>query len=90
MIDGHRLSIPAASWHEHSPSERTRNRHGAAEVQGWQWEPTSVYVWLGGVCFVGSVLVWAFMGFRKGSRRAAGLLLIAYLFWIDCMTVMRV
>ena len=49
--------------------------------------PTSAYVWLGGVLCLGTVLLWAFMGFRKGARWAAGLLLVEYLFWIYCMTV---
>ena len=63
------------------------DRFSQCIVDNCRMLPTRVYVWLGVVLCVGTVLLWAFMGFRKGSRWAAGLLLMAYLFWIYCMTV---
>lgn len=56
-------------------------------VESFRILPTSVYVWLVGVLCVGTVLLWAFLGFRKGTWWAAVLLLVEYLFWIYCMTV---
>ena len=63
------------------------DRFSQCIVENCRMLPICVYVWLGVVLCVGTVLLWAFMGFRKGSRWTAGLLLMAYLFWIYCMTV---
>lgn len=63
------------------------DRFSQCIVENCRMLPTSVYVWLGVVLCVGTVLLWAFMGFRKGSRWAVGLLLVGYLLWIYSMTV---
>lgn len=49
--------------------------------------PTNIYVWLGAILCFGTVLLWTFLGFRKGTRWAAVLLLVEYLFWTYSMTV---
>ena len=56
-------------------------------IENCQMLPPRMYFWLGILLCLGTVSLWVSLGFRKGTRWAVGLLLVLYLFWIYCMTL---